>query len=77
MKKLLFLTLSALTFSAVCSELRDLVNAAVKEKKNSITLEKKTYRLKKSVKLENLKGFTINGNGAEIVMLNNTICAFP
>lgn len=58
------------------SELRDMIKAAVAENRNSITLEKKVYRLRKSVLLENVKNFTIDGSGAEIVMLKNDITAF-
>ena len=76
MKKFFLFALTLLFFTVSASELRDLIKAAAAANKNYVKLEKKVYRLKKSVNIENISNLTVDGNGAEIVMLKNDIPAF-
>ena len=75
MKKFFLFALTLLFFTVSASELRDLIKAAAAANKNYVKLEKKVYRLKKSVNIENIINLTVDGNGAEIVMLKNDIPA--
>ena len=76
MKKFILSVLIVSVFSAYGTELRDIIKTAVAEGKSSVTLEKRVYRIKKNITLENTRNFTIDGNGAEIIMLKNDVSAF-
>lgn len=65
-------TLCATSGSALQQE----VDAARRAKKNSVTLTQKEYRIPTGVNLTKFKDFTIDGNGAKIVITNPRSQAF-
>mgnify|MGYP002673614753 FL=1 len=58
------------------SVLQQEVDAARRAKKNSVTLTQKEYRIPTGVNLTKFKDFTIDGNGAKIVITNPRSQAF-
>ena len=76
MKKILLFAAAVSFFLTASADLNSDIKSAVKAGKKSLTLEKKTYRLKKSVSLKNMKDFTIIGNGATILIERNDVSAF-
>ena len=76
MKKFLLFGAAVFISLTATADLNNDIRAAVAAGKNSITLEKKVYRQKKSVKLDGISNFTIYGGGATVMMERNDICAF-
>ncbi|MBQ4314675.1 MAG: right-handed parallel beta-helix repeat-containing protein [Lentisphaeria bacterium] len=76
MKKYFLLSAVLLCSFIVKAELAKCIKAAIKEGKSSVTLEKKIYSQSKAVKLQNVKNFTIDGNGATLIIQRNTESAF-
>ncbi|MBE6386697.1 MAG: hypothetical protein E7045_01360 [Lentisphaerae bacterium] len=76
MKNCLIYALMLSFFLPLRADLNLDIQKAVAAGKKSITLERKVYRQKKSVKLKDISNFTIYGNGATIMVEKNDISAF-